>query len=238
MNVLIVHAHPEPGSFTTAMKDLAVRTLREAGHSVVISDLYTMKFNPVASADDFLRRANPDYLVYALEQRNADGSESLAPDIKTELDKLVKADLVIFSFPIFWFSTPAIMKGWFDRVLVSGRCYGGMRFYDRGGLAGKKALVALTLGGQSHMFTPQGVHGPLEEMLKHLLRGTLGYVGFDVLKPFVGWHVPYVTAEARADLLDEYRARLRTLATEAPMNFPTLNDFDDLLHRKNGVALT
>ncbi len=190
------------------------------------------------TADDFLRRANPDYLVYALEQRNADASESLAPDIKTELDKLVEADLVIFSFPIFWFSTPAIMKGWFDRVLVSGRCYGGMRFYDRGGLAGKKALVALTLGGQSHMFMPQGVHGPLEEMLKHLLRGTLGYVGFDVLKPFVGWHVPYVSSEARAELLDEYRARLRTLTTEAPMNFPTLSDFDELLHRKNGLALT
>jgi NAD(P)H dehydrogenase (quinone) len=237
MNVLIVHAHPEPGSFTTAMKDLAARTLREAGHEVVVSDLYAMKFNPVASAADFHRRANPDYLVYALEQRNADASESLAPDIKAELDKLIAADLVILSFPIFWFSTPAIMKGWIDRVLVSGRCYGGMRFYDRGGLAGKKVLVALTLGGQSHMFTPQGVHGPLEDMLKHLLRGTLGYVGFDVLEPFIGWHVPYVSAEARAEFLDKYRARLSTLETEAPMRFPTLNDFDELLHPKHVLAV-
>ncbi|NDZ17655.1 NAD(P)H dehydrogenase [Variovorax sp. WS11] len=236
MNVLIVHAHPEPGSFTTAMKDLAVETLTGAGHRVVVSDLYAMHFDPIASAGDFESRVNADYLVYALEQRNGDASKTLAPDIQAELDKLVAADLVIFSFPIFWFSTPAILKGWIDRVLVSGRCYGGMRFYDRGGLAGKKALVALTLGGQSHMFEPDGVHGPLEEMLKHLLRGTLGYVGFDVLQPFIGWHVPYVSQETRVALLEEYRDRLLNLESEPPMDFPTLGDFDELLRPVRRVA--
>ena len=229
MNVLIVHAHPEPRSFTSAMKDLAVTTLIEAGHDVVVSDLYAMNFNPVASPTDFGERANPDYLVYAMEQRHGDSTQSLAPDIKVELDKLVCADLVIFSFPIFWFSTPALMKGWIDRVLVSGRCYGGMRFYDRGGLAGKKALVALTLGGQAHMFAENGVHGPLEDMLKHLLRGTLGYVGFDVLRPFVGWHVPYISQEARTEFLSQYRERLLNIESEHPMQFPTLDAFDDLL---------
>src|SRR6266702_2933436 len=142
MNVLIVHAHPETASFTTAMRDAAAETLTEAGHSVVVSDLYEMRFNPVASPNDFLRRANDDYLVYALEQRHADANDLLAPDIKAELDKVVWADLIIFNFPIFWFSMPAIMKGWLDRFFVSGRCYGGMRFYDRGGLKGKKVLVS------------------------------------------------------------------------------------------------
>lgn len=231
MNVLIVHAHPEPLSFTTAMKDLAVNTLTEAGHEVVVSDLYRMGFNPVASAADFTDRANRDYLVYALEQRHADANGTLAPDIRTELDKLVRADLVIFSFPIYWFSMPAIMKGWLDRVLVSGRCYGGMRFYDRGGLKGKRALMALTLGGQPHMFGAEGVHGPLEDMLRHLLRGTLGYVGFDVLKPFVGWHVPYISQADRAAYLERYRERLLGLAKEQPLRFPTLDDFDGLLRR-------
>jgi NAD(P)H dehydrogenase (quinone) len=92
MKVLIVHAHPEPTSFTSAMKNVAVEVLAEAGHEVVVSDLYEMKFNPVASADDFLGRANPDYLVYALEQRHADVSHLLAPDIRAELEKVVWAD--------------------------------------------------------------------------------------------------------------------------------------------------
>ena len=205
MNVLIVHAHPEAASFTTAMRDAATETLIEAGHNVLISDLYEMNFNPVASANDFLGRANEDYLVYALEQRHADANDLLASDIKSELDKVVWADLIIFNFPIYWFSMPAIMKGWLDRVFVSGRCYGGMRFYDRGGMKGKKALVSLTLGGQPHMFDADGVHGPFLEMLKHLLRGTLGYLGFEVLQPFVGWHVPYISQDARTALLDTYR---------------------------------
>jgi putative NADPH-quinone reductase len=47
MNVLIVFAHPEPKSFNGAMKDIAVRTLREAGHLVQVFDLYAMRFDAV-----------------------------------------------------------------------------------------------------------------------------------------------------------------------------------------------
>jgi NAD(P)H dehydrogenase (quinone) len=229
MKVLIVHAHPEPTSFTSAMKNVAVEVLAEAGHEVVVSDLYEMKFNPVASADDFLGRANPDYLVYALEQRHADVSHLLAPDIRAELEKVVWADLIVFSFPVYWFSVPAVMKGWFDRVFVSGRFYGGMRFYDRGGLKGKRALLALTLGGQPHMLEKDGVHGPLDDMLKHLVRGTLGYVGFAVLPPFIAWHVPYISQDARVACLERYQAYLGALDAQQPLAFPSLDNFDELL---------
>ncbi|MFT2568389.1 NAD(P)H-dependent oxidoreductase, partial [Escherichia coli] len=53
MNVLIVFAHNEPHSFNAAMKNLAVDVMRSKGHEVVVSDLYAMNFNPVASASDF-----------------------------------------------------------------------------------------------------------------------------------------------------------------------------------------
>ncbi len=132
MNVLIVHAHNEPQSFSTALYQLAEETLRGQGHEVQVSDLYAMNWNPVASAADFGARANPEYLVYALEQREGAKAKTIAADIQAELDKLLWADLVIFNFPIYWFSAPAILKGWFDRVLVSGICYGGKRFYDQG----------------------------------------------------------------------------------------------------------
>lgn len=183
MNVLIVHAHNEPQSFTRALCDQACETLAGQGHAVQVSDLYAMNWNPVASAADFAERADPDYLVYALEQRESVKRQSLAADIQAELDKLLWADLLILNFPIYWFSVPAILKGWFDRVLVSGVCYGGKRFYDQGGLAGKKALVSLTLGGRQHMFGEGAIHGPLEDMLRPILRGTLAYVGMQVLEP-------------------------------------------------------
>ncbi|WCD79916.1 NAD(P)H-dependent oxidoreductase [Pseudomonas sp. TUM22785] len=230
MNVLIVHAHNESRSFCAALCRLAEQTLRERGHGVKVSDLYGMNWNPVASEADFLERRNPDYLVYALEQREAVTAQTLAADIREELDKLLWADLVIFNFPVYWFSVPAILKGWFDRVLVSGICYGGKRFYDQGGLAGKRALLTLTLGGRDHMFGPGAIHGPLEDMLRPLLRGTLAYTGMTVLPPFVAWHVPYVSDEVRAGYLQAYQARLAGIEQDEALVFPRLDQFDARLY--------
>lgn len=230
MKVLIVHAHPEPRSFTAALRDQAVHTLQAQGHEVQVSDLYAMGWNPVASAADFGARENPDYLVYALEQRLGVKSRSIAADIQGELEKLLWADMLILNFPMFWFSAPAMLKGWIDRVLVSGVCYGGKRFYDQGGLAGKKALVTVTLGGREHMFGEGAIHGPLEDMLRPILRGTLAYVGFEVLAPFVAWHVPYISDEARGEFLVKYQQRLHGLGYEQPLVFPMLAQFDEALY--------
>ncbi|WP_416773060.1 NAD(P)H-dependent oxidoreductase [Pseudomonas sp. RHF3.3-3] len=230
MNVLIIHAHPEPQSFTAALRDQALQTLQAQGHSVQVCDLYAMNWNPVASAGDFSSRDNPDYLVYALEQRVGVKNGSLAADIRQELEKLLWAGLLILNFPLYWFSVPAILKGWIDRVLVSGLCYGGKRFYDQGGLVGKRALVTVTLGGREHMFGEGAIHGPLEDMLRPLLRGTLAYVGLDVLPPYVAWHVPYISAEAREQYLLGYHRRLESLDQDHPLVFPRLAQFDEALY--------
>ncbi|WP_089159529.1 NAD(P)H-dependent oxidoreductase [Caballeronia sordidicola] len=226
MKVLIVHAHPEPQSFTASMKRLAMETLQVQGHEVMLSDLYAMHWNPVASAADFGVRQNPDYLVYALEQRESVAAGQIAPDIAAELDKLLSCDLVIFSFPLYWCSMPAIMKGWLDRVLVSGKIYGGLRFYDRGGMRGKRALLAYTCGGRDFMFGEHGIHGEMDIMLRHVLRGTLGYAGFEVLPSFVAFHVPYVAPGEREAILERYGDYLTKLEELEPLSFPTLDDFD------------
>ncbi|MCY1280712.1 Glutathione-regulated potassium-efflux system ancillary protein KefF [compost metagenome] len=230
MHILIVHAHNEPQSFSSAMKNLAVEELHAQGHCIEVSDLYAMNWNPIASAADFGSRANTEYLTYALEQRHNHAHHTLAPDIQGELDKLLNADLVIFNFPIYWFSMPAIMKGWIDRVLISGVCYGGKRFYDQGGLAGKKAMLAITIGGQPHMLVGGGVHGELDDMLRPILRGTLAYTGMAVLPTFVAYHVPYISHEARVTFLEQYRQHLRSLDTLQTLTFVSLNQFDEKLH--------
>ncbi len=233
MNVLIVHAHPEAKSFNTALMTLAKEQFTQAGHNVEVSDLYEMNWNPVASADDFAERKSPDYLVYALEQRYNFDKQASAPDIAIEIAKLQKADLLILNFPLFWFSVPAIMKGWIDRVLISGVCYGGMRFYDQGGLKGKKALVTLTLGGREHMFGEKAIHGELVDgMLRPLLRGTLAYVGLEVLPPFIGYHVPYISQEAREQILVDYKNYLANLDNLTPLRYPHMDEFDGKLYPK------
>lgn len=229
MKVLIVHAHHEPRSFNAALKDCAVEQLTAAGHDVQVSDLHAMGWNPVASAADFGSRANPDYLVYALEQRHNYEAGTLAPDIAAEIAKVQWCDLLILNFPLYWFSTPAILKGWIDRVMISGVFYGGKRIYDRGGMCGKRALVTLTLGGREHMFGAGAIHGEIHTLLRPLLQGSLAYCGFAVLPPFIGYHVPYVSTEARGQILADYRQHLATLDNLEALRFPSLADYDERL---------
>ena len=230
MNILIVHAHPEPLSFTTALKDQAIGILEQQGHQVEVSDLYAMNFNPVASREDFTSLNNSEYLNYALEQRHASKQQLLSADIQTEVDKVLKADLLILNFPIYWTSVPAILKGWIDRVFVSGIFYGGKRFYNHGGMAGKKAMLSFTLGGRDHMFGEQAIHGSLDSLLLPIQRGTLAYVGFEVLPPFIAYHVPYISQEARQQILINYEKHLLNLDHLEPLNFPKLEQFDERLY--------
>ena len=230
MNILIVHAHPEPLSFTTALKDQAIGILEQQGHQVEVSDLYAMNFNPVASREDFTSLNNSEYLNYALEQRHASKQQLLSADIQTEVDKVLKADLLILNFPIYWTSVPAILKGWIDRVFVSGIFYGGKRFYNHGGMAGKKAMLSFTLGGRDHMFGENAIHGSLENLLLPIQRGTLAYVGFEVLPPFIAYHVPYISQEARQQMLVDYEKYLQNLDGLEPLIFPKLEQFDERLY--------
>ena len=117
MNVLIVYAHPEPTSFNSAMKDIAVETLAAQGHSVEVSDLYAMGWNPIAGpADIDAPPSQAERFSLAHEQTIAMENGTIAIDIATEQAKLMRADLVIFQFPVWWFGMPAILKGWADRV--------------------------------------------------------------------------------------------------------------------------
>ncbi len=230
MNILIIHAHPEPQSFTTALKDHSIQVLKDLGHHVEVSDLYEMDFNPVVSKADFHSRGNPDYLNYALEQRHASKEQTLSADILAEVEKVQRADLVILNFPMYWTSMPAMLKGWIDRVFVSGIFYGGKRFYNHGGMVGKKAMLSFTLGGREHMFGDHAIHGSIEDLLLPIQRGTLAYAGFEVLPPFVAYHVPYISNEARQQMLVDYQQHLSNLENLKALEFPKLEQFDDKLY--------
>ncbi|WP_038387398.1 NAD(P)H-dependent oxidoreductase, partial [Bradyrhizobium elkanii] len=127
MKVLIVFAHQEAQSFNAALLARSVAELTALGHAVRISDLYAMRFNPVATAGDFGARRFPDRLQYDREQKYNLQHGALSGDIAAEIEKLLWCDLLILQFPLWWFSVPAIMKGWIDRVFVNGAIYGSGR---------------------------------------------------------------------------------------------------------------
>lgn len=76
------------------------------------------------------------------------------------------------------------------------------------------------------MFGDNAVHGDLNTMLRPVLRGSLGYAGFDVLEPFAAYHVPYISQEARVEMLDQLDTAVDTLNTRARITYPSLDDFD------------
>lgn len=232
----IVYAHPEPNSFVASMRDFTKEALEKHGWQTSLTDLTAIDFQPVASAEDFGSRARADYLVYPLEQRHAWESKTIDPQIAAEVEAVRNADLLVLVFPIFWYSVPAQLKGWIDRVFLSGIFYGGTRVYDRGGMRGKHALVVSSLGGRDYMFGPGSIHGDLKGMLKHLLQGTLGYVGYSVYEPFFAFHVPYVNNDERTAMLMKLFYDVENIGTRAVLPMPSLEDFDEQFRPKTTQA--
>ena len=217
MKVLIVYAHPEPRSFGRALLDRSVEALGADGHEVVVSDLYAMQFNPVATANDFTSRRFPDALQYDREQKHAHEHGAFAPDIRAEIDKLLRCDLLVLQFPLWWFSVPAIMKGWIDRVLVNGIVYGKGKRFDTGGMKGKRAMLATTTACYPEMVAPDGLLAAFDINLWHLQHGTLAYSGFEVLRPFAAWSIHYTDDTQRQAYLEQYAQRMRAIDQEEPM---------------------
>lgn len=225
MKILIVYAHQEPRSFNRALLDCAIGQLAGSGHEVRVSDLYAMGFNPVASGADFRERRFPDVLHYDREQKYSAARNGFADDIAGEIEKLVWCDCLILQFPLWWFSVPAILKGWIDRVFVNGIAYGAGKRYDDAGLAGRRAMVVTSTAAPSGMCASDGLLGHLDVILWPIQNGTLAYAGCKVLPPFVAWNASFVDAATRAGYLDAYGERLRTLETTEPMFFHPLTDF-------------
>ncbi|SDI41644.1 NAD(P)H dehydrogenase (quinone) [Alteribacillus persepolensis] len=210
MNVLIIYAHPEPKSFNGALKNLAVSELTSLGHQVKVSDLYAMNFKAVADSDDFLMPQNKDFLKYAIEQQNAVKTNSFTKDIQEEHEKLLWSDFIIFQFPLWWFSIPAILKGWFDRVYASGFIYGNGMQYDTGGLKGRKSMLSLTTGYPKHVYDPYGIEGDIHENILSPINRSLYFAGVEPVEPFIAWTPSHDEAD-RERYLEEYKGRLQQL---------------------------
>lgn len=235
MHILIVYAHPEPDSFNGAMKDLAVATLTGAGHQVTVSDLYAQKFNPVAGAHDFIARADAARLDVGTEQAHAARTGGFAPDVQREIDRLLAAELLILQFPFWWYSVPAILKGWIDRVFAYGVTYDFGRTWDRGVMRGRRALLSFTTSAPPTASMPDGRNGDLERTLWPLHAGVLGLCGYEVLPPFVAHAVRWVDDARRLAILDEYRQRLLNLDSDTPLFFQKLEDYGPDGRLKPGI---
>lgn len=210
---LIVHAHPEAQSFSTAQMATAAQALRDAGYRVDVLDLYADAWAPVLGREEFAPVVG--HFKPQAEQQRAVGDGTLDAAVKDHLDRLLAADLLVLSFPLWWFSLPAILKGWVDRVFVMGAVFGGDHgILEGGALAGKRAMLLLTTGGSSESFRPGGSFGDVDDFLFHIRRGMLEFVGYQVLEPVITYAPARMTDEERAAALDAVRESVALVAAE------------------------
>jgi NAD(P)H dehydrogenase (quinone) len=216
--------------------EVAKSTLAKEGHQVQVSDLYAMGFNPVASPADFKERRFPEHMQYDREQKYALQQGTFSDDITAEIDKVMWCDLLLLQFPLWWYSTPAIMKGWFDRVFINGLMYGQLGRFNHGGLKGKRAMVSMTTGCFPGMVDEGGVMGHIDAMLWHLQYGTLAYVGFEVLEPFIAWSTRYTESDQREQYLAEFATILQSLQNRPVKFVHPVEDFSEAWTLKPGIS--
>jgi NAD(P)H dehydrogenase (quinone) len=105
MRVLYVYCHPLEESFHAAIRAGAIEGLVAARHEVDLVDLYAEKFDPVLSAD---------------ERRNYHDISRNRAGIEDHVRRLQSAEALVVQFPVWCFGPPAMLKGYFDRLLMPG----------------------------------------------------------------------------------------------------------------------
>ncbi|ORM84649.1 NAD(P)H dehydrogenase [Mixta gaviniae] len=165
MHALIVFAHPDPASHTHAVaKRLAegVASTEEA-HTFELADLAAEGFDPRFNAADY---------------QQFTGQGALPEDVVTEQRRINRADALVLVYPIYWWSFPAQLKGWIDRVFTQGWAYDEQdgRLVKR---LGHLSVHLIALGGaDQRTYARYGYFGSMKTQIDH---GIFGYCGAPVV---------------------------------------------------------
>lgn len=188
MRAHIVLAHPEPKSFNAHLAAVIGEELSASGWTVSCSDLYAMGFDPCERPEHYEPRHDPARFDPQAEQLHACERGTLPGPVAAEIAKLDAADLLILQYPMWWHLPPAMLKGWFDRVLVYGDVYASRKRFELGRFVGKRAMLSLTVATSPQTYAFNGRSGDIN-LLLWPVNFSLAYVGYTVLSPFVAYGV-------------------------------------------------
>ncbi|HET6516165.1 MAG TPA: NAD(P)H-dependent oxidoreductase [Thermodesulfovibrionales bacterium] len=190
MKYLIIYAHPDTASFNHAIMETISDELGKGKRDFEVRDLYGMKFNPILSRDDLTAIQNG----------------AVPQDIKREQDHIRSADTLLFVFPIWWSSMPAMLKGYIDRVFSLKFAYDITTDGVIGLLKGKKAFIVSTTGASREDYDRMGA---FEMMNMSMDTAIFRFSGMEVIGHKYFSSVPYVSEEDRKQMLEELRLLVR-----------------------------
>ncbi len=185
MKNLIVLAHPNKESFNSSIADKIVSELKNKAEEVVLRDLYRLGFDP----------------VYTWEEMGKQRNGHTRDDILKEQQLVKEADNLIFIYPIWWTSMPAILKGYFDRVFSYGFAYA---FNEQGGvdslLKGKSVSIINTHGTPKEYYDQSGMS---ESMKQTTDTGIFGFCGIEVKEHIFLGEIPYIDNKQGEEILQQ-----------------------------------
>ncbi|MED1794168.1 NAD(P)H-dependent oxidoreductase [Brevibacillus nitrificans] len=161
MKACILFAHEGESSFCHSILSHVTQSLEKQNIEYKLRDLYKMNFQPVFRSEDMKLVEN--------------GAAS--PDILEEQTIISESDLLVMIYPVWWWSTPAILKGYIDRVFTDGFAFHYEEKGPVGLLAGKQAIVFTTTSETAKELVATGMDAVIE---KQIAEGTLGMIGYHV----------------------------------------------------------
>lgn len=159
MTALVVVAHPDPESRTHHVARLVAGAIEDAGTAVTQADLHAEGFDPRFTLAD---------------RRRYQATGPVPPDVLAEHERLDAVDDLVLVFPVYWWSMPAMLKGWVDRVFIN-----GWAFDDRttpvARLLGRLTVHLVMLAGDdAQSFERRGYDTAISTQI---VTGVLGYCG-------------------------------------------------------------
>ncbi len=195
MHVVVVLAHPNSDSFCHALAERACAGLRTAGHEVHLLDLYALGFRAAMSP--------ADHAAYHSDEPAID------PMVVEHIALVRHAQALVFVYPTWWSSTPAMLKGWLERVMVPGVAF---VFNGKGkvrpGLTNVRRIVGISTYGSPRAYV-KFVNDNGRRMITRALRLNTG------LRTRRSWLALYAidtaTAAQREAFLAKVERRMRSL---------------------------
>jgi NAD(P)H dehydrogenase (quinone) len=156
MKVLLVSAHVRPNSLTKAAAEAFALAAVENGHEVEWVNLVAEDFDPVLREPD-----EPDWM---------NSEKVYSQTVLEEMARIERNEATVIVFPIWWWSMPAILKGWIDRVWNNGWAYGARNYPHN-----RVWMIAIA-GAHAIDYQKRGYD---EAMKTQLETGILGYCGIE-----------------------------------------------------------
>ncbi|WP_299572314.1 NAD(P)H-dependent oxidoreductase [uncultured Williamsia sp.] len=159
MTALVVVAHPDRDSLTHHAAERIRAALRDRGVSAEIADLWAEGFDPRFSPADRRRYAE---------------DAPLPDDVRAEQDRLDGVDDLVLVFPVYWWSMPALLKGWVDRVFIRGWAFDDRVSPFRAMLGHLTVHLVMLADDDADGFRRRGYDTAMSTQIE---TGVLGYCG-------------------------------------------------------------